>query len=111
MAKSPNQRRICESVSNPKVVPSSEEAIKDSDKATHLACNRSRLAQELLEQNSAILQKLKERTSETNPSSLSTEDPSGNSSSANFYPFPRQMVKQPKQVAIQLGMYGSVEKY
>lgn len=78
-----------------------------------MSASRSRLVQELLEQNSAVLQKLKER-SETGgqlaPANGETA-PAERAASPCHNPFPRQLVRPPSEVTVKLKMYESTQKY
>ncbi|KZS19474.1 TBC1 domain family member 30 isoform X1 [Daphnia magna] len=98
-----------------------------------ITVNRSRLVQELLEQNSAMLLKLKDRpkvTTSAGLSSLSLDNDNepdlgdghdqqrtslNNSNSANspvhHHPFPRQGTRTPKDVTIKLGLYSPTQKF
>lgn len=100
-----------------------------------MTANRSRLVQELLEQNSAVLQKLKDRTEVThgdlpvellerstevtmtdgnqqNKISNWTNNRNNSDISIHHHPFPRHNPeKRPKDVTVKLGLYNSPQKY
>lgn len=98
-----------------------------------ITVNRSRLVQELLEQNSAMLLKLKDRPKVTTSAGLSSlslhndNEPDlgdghdqqrtslNNSNSANspihHHPFPRQGTRTPKDVTVKLGLYSPTQKF
>lgn len=101
-----------------------------SSHALTITANRSRLVQELLEQNSAVLQKLKDRTEVTNNDfsdavlfekstgtindnrqhPLSWTNSSNSSESPiHHHPFPRHPVKPPKDVTVKLGLYSTTQ--
>ena len=78
--------------------------------STSMTTSRSRLVQELLEQNSAILHKLKDRSESVH--AYPEGEPQDSSGVAPFrHPFPRQINKSPKEVGVKLGLYNSQQKY
>lgn len=70
--------------------------------------NRSRLVQELLEQNSAILQKLKDRPPSQDRGDSEIQNTKSGIQHHHHHPFPtsRQSIR-PKEVALQLGLYST----
>ena len=81
-----------------------------------MSASRSRLVQELLEQNSAILHKMKDRSSSVHsyPEEEVQEAGTGGASeqaAAFRHPFPRHINKTPKDAVVKLGLYHSPQKY
>lgn len=100
-----------------------------------MTANRSRLVQELLEQNSAMLQKLKDRSEVVNdpssvlpgdvselnisgdnrqhqPSRKNSSNSTSNTQTTHHHPFPRHHVSRPpNDVTVKLGLYNSPQKY
>jgi hypothetical protein len=106
-----------------------------STRGLAITVNRSRLVQELLEQNSAMLLKLKDRPEVMTTSEPSSAVPMGDASETvvnegnqqqqqpgsvvnskgaspiHRNPFPRNLVRPPKDVAVKLGLYSSSQKF
>jgi len=98
-----------------KQLPLTPEVNRALPSLASISTSRSRLVQELLEQNSAILHKLKDRSQSVHSYSAEVQETAESGASdhtATFrHPFPRQMNKTPKDTAVKLGLYHSPQKY
>ena len=75
-----------------------------------MSASRSRLVQELLQQNSAILQKLKDR-SEPLPVNPQAEDDCAADATNHHHPLPRPPSESAKDASVKLGLYESPQKF
>lgn len=96
-------------------LPLTPEVARVLPASASMSASRSRLVQELLEQNSAILHKMKDRPPSVFSYPEAETQETGSSASSQpvpfRHPFPRQMNKTPKDAVVKLGLYNSPQKY